>query len=237
MLDRQSGMSAQVGVGKLGTITPGQAPRSDLTPILRAALPEGVDLVQKGVIDGLDRAEIEKRFAPAEGAPVIISRLLDETSVVMDKGLVEANIQRLVTELEDEGCTTILLLCTGQFNELTTRGARLVEPQKVLLPSLAALTQGMQVGLLVPLPEQIRSEGTKFAAFAKPPIAAAVSPYETGTEKLEEVALDLKARGAEILMTDCMGFVERHRAAARAASGLPVVLASALIAKLVSEVV
>ncbi|MCR8546918.1 AroM family protein [Salipiger sp. P9] len=222
---------------KLGTITPGQAPRADLTPILEAALPEGVALIQKGVLDGLSAEEIAAGFAPAPGAPVIISRLLDGASAVMDKHKVEANIQRLVTELEDAGCTTILLLCTGKFEALHTRSARLVEPQKVLLPSLAALTQGLRVGLLVPLPEQIDSEGGKFAAFDTPPIAAAVSPYEPANDALAETARALAEAGAEILMTDCMGFVEHHRDTARAASGLPVVLSSALIAKLVAEIV
>lgn len=229
--------TAQTRLRKLGTITPGQAPRSDLTPILQAALPEGASLVQKGVLDGMSADEIALRFAPAPGEPVIISRLLDESSVVMDKELVEVNVQRLVTELEDEGCDTILLLCTGAFHDLTTRSARLVEPQKVLLPSLAALTEGLQVGLLVPLAEQIQSEGGKFAGFSKPPIAAAASPYDEGTGALEQAAAELKDRGAEILMTDCMGFVEHHREAARAASGLPVILSSALVAKLVSEIV
>jgi protein AroM len=222
---------------KLGTITPGQAPRADLTPLLTAALPADVELVQLGVLDGLSRDEIAEKFAVAEGAPVIISRLLDGSSAVMDKARVEAEIQRLVTELEDRGCTTILLLCTGKFDELVTRGARLIEPQKVLLPSLAALTEGLQVGMFVPLAEQIDSEGGKWGAFSKPPICAAVSPYEPANDRLAAVARSLAEQGAEILMTDCMGFVEHHRATARAASGLPVVLSSALIAKLVSEVV
>lgn len=241
MLDRQTEARAETAAPlrprKLGTITPGQAPRSDLTPLLQAALPGDVELVQRGVLDGLSPAQIEEKFAPADGAPVIISRLLDESSAVMDKALVEAEIQRLVDELEAEGCSTILLLCTGKFDELTTDGARLIEPQKVLLPSLAALTEGLQVGLFVPLPEQILSEGDKFSAFSKPPICAAVSPYEPENDKLAKVATSLADQGAEILMTDCMGFVEHHRKTAREASGLPVVLSSALIAKLVSEVV
>ncbi|WP_368737314.1 AroM family protein [Acinetobacter baumannii] len=38
-------------------------------------------------------------------------------------------------------------------------------------------------------------------------------------------------------MMDCMGFVEGHRRMATAASGLPVILSNALIAKVVSEIV
>jgi len=241
MLDRSPEGSTNSPVGqqprKLGTITPGQAPRADLTPFLQKALPDDVELVQLGVLDGLSRDEIASQFVVTPGAPVIISLLLNGSSAIMDKAKVEDKVQQLIDQLEDEGCTTILLLCTGQFETLTTRRANLVEPQKVLLPCLAALTEGRQVGLFVPLAEQISSEGGKFVAFSKPPVCAAVSPYEPDNTKLAAAARDLADRGAEILMTDCMGFVEAHRDTARAATGLPVILSSALIAKLVSEVV
>ena len=41
----------------------------------------------------------------------------------------------------------------------------------------------------------------------------------------------LAERGADILLMDCMGFVERHRQDA-ATAGLPVILSNALIAKI-----
>lgn len=222
---------------KLGTITPGQAPRSDLTPLLQAALPPGVELVHCGILDGLTRDEIAHRFAPIENRPVIISRLLDGSSVVMDKARVEGAFQTLVNRLEAEGCGTILLLCTGKFDDLTAQTAHLIAPQKILMPVLAALTQGRRVGVLVPLPEQVESERSKWAGLSSDPLVAAVSPYLPDEAALRAAAAGLAQRGAEILITDCMGFVEHHRAAAREASGLPVLLSTALIAKLVAEVV
>ncbi|HTK02244.1 MAG TPA: AroM family protein [Bordetella sp.] len=56
-------------------------------------------------------------------------------------------------------------------------------------------------------------------------------------QAVESAALTLRQRGAQMLLMDCMGFVEEHRAAARRASGLPTVLSNALIAKLVAELV
>ena len=44
------------------------------------------------------------------------------------------------------------------------------------------------------------------------------------------------ASGAEVLLMDCMGFVERHRSAASVA-GVPVILSNSLMAKIVSEIV
>src|SRR5437899_13083094 len=42
-------------------------------------------------------------------------------------------------------------------------------------------------------------------------------------------------RGAEALLLDCIGFVEAHRRQLAHASGLPVILSNALMAKLVGE--
>lgn len=227
---------------KLGTITIGQAPRADLTPLLTAALPPDVALEQVGVLDGLTRDEITARYGVKPGRPVLISRLLDGSSVVMDKETVEAGIQTLVDRLEARGCSTILLLCTGKFDHLTTGSAHLVEPQKIIAPTLAALAAGRRVGILVPLPEQVASEAAKWGKLAETtgagtPLCAAVSPYAGDTEALAAAAKGLADEGADILVTDCMGFVGPHRDAARAASGLPVILSSALMAKLVAEVV
>ena len=221
----------------LGTVTPGQAPRADLLPILDAALPPGVQRIDVGILDGLTRPEIERDFAPEPGGAVIVARILDGTSVTMDKAKVQAAIQNKIDALEAEGCTTILVLCTGDFEGFTTRRARLVEPEKVLQPALTALTSGAQVGILVPLQEQIATEGGKWAGFSHPPLYAAVTPYGPDDEALKSAARDLADRGAELLMTDCMGFVEHHRQAAAEASGLPVILACALVAKLAAEVV
>ena len=80
---------AAAGVPFNGVVPPGQAIRI----LTGAALPEGVALIQKGVLDGLSAEEIATGFAPAPGAPVIISRLLDGASAVMDKHKVEANIR------------------------------------------------------------------------------------------------------------------------------------------------
>ena len=220
---------------KLGTITIGQAPRPDITPILDACIDAAVPRVHVGLLDGLDRDRIAARFAPVAGRPVLITRLLDGSSVTVDKRAAEAAAQAKMRELEAERCTTILILCTGEFSHLESR-AWLIEPDRILAPAVAALTQDRQVGILVPLAEQIESEAAKWRTLSRTPICAAASPYSDDETSLARAARDLRDRGADVLLTDCMGFVERHRRAAAEASGLPVILSNALIAKLTAEV-
>ena len=220
---------------KLGTLTIGQAPRADITPILDAYLPAQVPVVHIGVLDGLDRDTIERAFAPQAGNGVLISRLLSGDSVELDKPAIQRALQAKLDALEAQGCTVILILCTGEFEGLACRDAWLVEPDRLVPPAAAALAGERQVGIVVPLAGQIESEFHKWGALQRPPICAAASPYVTGAEgdeALANAARTLREQGAQMLVLDCMGFVERHREIARAASNLPVVLSNTLVARL-----
>jgi protein AroM len=221
---------------KLGTITIGQAPRPDITPILAAAIDPELPTVQVGLLDGLSRAEIAARFAPRPGGAVLITRLLDGGSVNIDKATAREAIESRIGQLEDEGCTTILLLCTGHFGALACRKAWLIEPDHIVPPAVAALAAGRRVGLIVPLASQIASEADKWACLAAPPLCAAASPYAGDDAAVTEAARQLRAQGAELLAMDCMGFVEHHRRLAAEGFEGPVVLSNALIAKLTAEV-
>ena len=223
-------------MAKLGTLTIGQAPRAGITPILDAALDAELPRQHAGVLDGLSREEIARDFAPEPGDALLITRLLDGTSVVIDRERTEQAAQAKLSMLEEAGCSPILMLCTGHFESLRTKRARLIEPDRILPPTVAALVQEAQLGIIVPLAEQIASEAGKWAPLARAPIYAAASPYGSDGLTVAEAAEALAERGANILLMDCMGFVERHRQEA-AAAGLPVILSNALISKIVSEVV
>jgi protein AroM len=223
-------------MAKLGTLTIGQAPRTDITPILDAVLGSELPRQHAGVLDGLSRAEIDRDFAPQPGGALLITKLLDGTSVVIDRECTEQAALAKLAALEAAGCSTILMLCTGHFAKLRTKRARLIEPDRILPPTVAALVQDAQLGIIVPLAEQIASEAGKWAPLARPPIYAAASPYGGDGLTVAEAAKALAERGADILLMDCIGFVERHRRDA-ATAGLPVILSNALIAKIVSEVV
>lgn len=223
-------------MSKLGTLTIGQAPRADITPILDDALDARLERRHAGVLDGLSRGEIERDFAAKAGKPVLITKLLDGSAVVIDRARTEAAAQAKLAMLEAEGSSTILMLCTGHFASLRTQSARLIEPDRILPPTVAALVQGAQLGIIVPLAEQISSEAGKWAPLGRAPLYAAASPYGGEGASVADAARDLAGRGADILLMDCMGFVEAHRREASEA-GLPVILSNSLIAKLVSEIV
>ena len=219
----------------LGTVTIGQAPRPDITPILTQHLSARTACIHAGLLDGLTRAQIEEAYAPEAGEATLITRLLDGSSVVVSKARVLGLMNLKIASLQAQGCGFILLLCTGVFEGLQCEGAWLIEPDLIVSPAVAAIAGRRQVGIVVPLQSQVDSEGHKWRGLALPPIYGVASPYAPESGALARAARDLRDQGARLLVMDCMGFVEGHRDIAARASGLPVILSNSLIARLSAE--
>lgn len=228
--DEDRGMRGNV----LGTVTIGEAPRSDLLPILTRHVPAAVRQIHKGVLDGLAPAEIAARYAPEPGEPVLATRLKNGAAVTLSRARAERAVQREIDALAAEGAAVILLLCTGTFAGLRCPDSWLVEPDRIIPPLAAGLMSPRQLGVIVPLAAQIGSESGKWQTLARPPLLASASPYDGDLSGVTEAARTLAAAGAAALLLDCIGFAEPHKEAA-AAAGLPVLLSNALVAKAVGE--
>lgn len=215
----------------LGTITIGQAPRPDVTPVIDAHVPDRVARKHVGVLDGMTTAQIAARYAPRPRERRLVTRLLDGTSVELDAAAVETGVQQKMHDLEAAGCTVIVVLCTGVFRGLRTRRAWLVEPDRILPGLVAGLAGSRRVGVVMPVSSPIDGERRKWAALQIPPTFAVATPYVDGDEQITAAARDLLRAGANLLVMDCFGYTERHQRAAEAASGLPVLLSSELVAR------
>ncbi|WP_149095320.1 AroM family protein [Paenibacillus terrae] len=221
---------------KLGMITIGQAPRTDVAPIVERALEGRAELVQAGALDGLSFAYIQEHLSPSPGEYVLTSRLTTGESVVISREKIQPLLQEKITRMEEQGIRTILLLCTGVFPGLHTRTAFLIEPDHVLPPVIKAMSGGRRVGLIGPLEEQKDNLKLKFNPHGMNPGFAAASPYSSSEEEFRHAAGQFKDQ-ADLIVLDCMGYTDVHRELAARYAGAPVVLSNALIGKLVSEMV
>ena len=219
----------------LGTLTIGQAPRPDVTPILDRYVPARIKRIHRGLLDGLSREEIADAYAPEAGEAVLVTRVSDGSSVQLSAQKTHSALQGRLDALEADGCNIVLLLCTGAFAGLRLKHAFLLEPDRIIPPAVAGLARDRQLGIIVPVASQISSEKAKWNPLEREPIFAAASPYEATPNALAAAGASLADRGAEALLLDCIGFVEAHRREVAEASGLPVILSNALMAKLVGE--
>jgi protein AroM len=220
----------------LGTLTIGQAPRSDVTPILNRYIAACIPRVHRGLLDGLSRQEIAAKYAAQDGEPVLVTRLADAGSVQLSARKVHAALQGKLEALESEGCSVVLLLCTGAFNGLRLQRAFLLAPDRIIPPVVAGLVGDRRLGIIVPVASQITSESGKWKALDREPLFAAADPYAATLDPVATAGLALAARGAEALLLDCIGFGEEHRRELVHACKLPAILSNALLAKIAAEI-
>jgi protein AroM len=218
----------------LGTLTIGQAPRPDVVPIIDRYVSADVRRIHRGVLDGMTHAEIAARYKPEGSEPELVTRLQDGTEVVLSRARMKNGVQQALAALEAEGCDAILLLCTGTFDGLACNKAWLIEPDHIIPGMVAGLVEKRQLGIIVPIASQIGSERGKWRPLHRAPIFAAASPYAGSDDALIDAGKELKARGAEAILLDCIGFTERHRQALLPL-GLPVIVSNAVAAKALSE--
>lgn len=209
-------------ISKIGTVTIGQAPRSDIAPVIDAILPKGTICRHVGVLDGLNDEEIAARFAPIEHEDLLTSKLLNGRAVIMGKPPVKKALQKKIFELEDQGCRIILLLCTGEFEGLHAIDAMLIEPDHVIPPVIHALAGNRTLGVMVPLIEQAQSEMTKWKNTGMKLVFAAASPYTASEEEVKKAAKSLQEQGADVIVLDCMGYQLKHKGWVREVVDLPV---------------
>ncbi|SEB25845.1 AroM family protein [Paenibacillus sp. 276b] len=220
---------------QLGMITIGQAPRTDVAPVLEKYLEGRAELLQVGVLDGLSATQIAA-LAPESGEYVLTSRLQDGSAAIVSREKIRPMLNQKIREFEAMGVSNILLLCTGSFPGLRSAKVHLIEPDRIIPPAVQAMADGRRLGLIGPLAEQAGQLDLKFSSLVQPAFAAA-SPYTSGEDEFRQATESLKGR-VELILLDCMGYDERHRQwVANASAGIPVILSNALMGQLVAEMV
>lgn len=222
---------------KLGVITIGQAPRSDVGPILQRYIGAKAELIQVGVLDGRTKGEIESSLNPGPNEYVLTSRLITGESVIISREKIAPILQEKIYSLEDAGCKQILLLCTGVFPGLKSRQALLIEPDQIIPPTVAAIVKNRKLGVLVPLAEQLDFLSEKWEKVGLSPVFAVASPYQSYKDSLQKAAKGLKRQNVDLILLDCMGYIEECKQIVKQSTGIPTLLSNALMAKIVSEII
>lgn len=220
---------------RLGIITIGQAPRTDLTPDLVPIL-VGIEIVERGALDDLSNDEISA-LVISEDDEILTSRLRDGSSAVFGREHILPQIQTAITELETgpQAVDAILLACAGEFPKFE-HTTPLLLPDAIMSNVLSALSEDLDtVGLICPLPVQVDFIVNSMSCIKARVIGEASSPYTGTLEDAARAGERLRDRGAQLLVGFCMGYTEEMRAAVHRATGLPVILVRSVSARLAAE--
>ena len=220
---------------KVGTLTIGQSPRSDVIPVLRDVLGPRVEILEKGVLDGLDLEEV-KAFYPRPNDYILVTRMRDGTEVKIAEAQVIEGMKRCVSDFQAEPVEIIILLCTGEFPEIESRKI-LVRPDRIMLHMVQSLLDAGRLGVIVPSPDQIPALKRRWEKSNLEVVAEAVSPYTGTHEELKEKAQKIKASDVDLVILDCIGFGRETRTLFREITQKPVLLPVTMIGRIAREMV
>jgi len=218
----------------VGLITIGQSPRPDVVPEMAAVIGPGVEVLEAGALDGLGPREIEA-LTPTGTDEILVTRLRDGAPVFLGKEKIVGLVEQRIAALERRGATLTALLCTGAFPRLRA-GRALIQPHPVLLGTLRGLSWPGRLGVLTPSVPHVPQTDARWRRDGFDPVVAPLSPYEEeDPAALRRAADAMRAGGAGLVVMDCMGFRRKTRDELRGLTGVPVLLANLLVARVIAE--
>lgn len=223
---------------KLGLATIGQTPRSDLVPTIREHVGDGVELLERGFLDGKSAEEIAA-LGPQPGESHLVTRLRDGSEAPLSRDGIVEEMQKVVEGLDDEGVNVIVVLCGHDWSKVKTR-ALIINPGVVFPSVVSALAKGRKLGIIKPSPSQVKKAEEQMNEWGvEDCIATSASPYigEARLPAVEKAAQVLRSEKVDLVWMSCVGMDEEMRAIVLDIVDRPVLLARSVISKIIAETV
>ena len=218
---------------KIGGITVGQSPRTDVTADIMGIFDGKAELCEKGGLDGLTKEEIG-RFKPEEGDYVLVSRLNDGSSVTFAERFILPRIQTAIYELEAEGAELIMMFCTGKFPDTLKSSVPLIYPCDLLDRMVPLFSPNSSIIVVTPSPQQLKQSLDKWSQIVTDVIVISASPYGDWEEILE-AAGQVKGLKGDVIVLDCIGYSQEKKKIFAGETKKPVILPRTLLARMISE--
>lgn len=218
---------------KIGAITIGQSPRTDITKDILPLLPANMELIEYGALDDMLYEDVMAQFHPLPDDEVLVSRMRDGRQAKFTERFIRPLVQKKIDQAESDGVSAIILFCTGVFPEFRHH-VLFLEPQPLFHAIAAKIAGHQKIGVLVPEPDQI---GQAYHTWGKSGVNVEVtsaSPY-LEFEKIEAAASFFKDKDLAFICTDCMGFTMEMKHRIQEITGLPVLLPRTLVVQILCE--
>jgi protein AroM len=209
---------------KIGIITIGQSPRTDVVPEMSAFFGKGVEVLERGALDGLSLEQV-REYAPEAGMIHLCTCMRDGSEVVVAKEKLLPKIQKAIDDLNREQVALILLLCVGEFPQFRST-CLVVEPQKIVDHCIQGL-----IGASHRLGIWVRET---FSTLTDAVTVTVASPY-AGEDDLIRAAKALNEAACDLIVMYCMGFNRQLTRPVREITAKPVIVSSAIVARTVGE--
>ena len=218
---------------KIGAITVGQTPRTDLIPEIAPILGDSIEIIQMGGLDGLTKEEIQT-MTPAPGDHVLVSRLKDGSSVSFGESHILPRLEACMDQLKKDQVSLILFLCTGEFPAEFHSNVPLIFPDHILKGLIPAI--GVKnLSVIIPTKAQEEQMPGKWKDCCDSLHVTSVSPY--GDPLAVFAAAKEIPADTDLILLDCIGYTIEMKERIQALTQKPVLLSRTLVARVIRELV
>ncbi|EJA0674371.1 AroM family protein [Salmonella enterica] len=218
----------------LAILTIGVVPMSEVLPLLTEYIDEQ-HITHHSLLGKMSREDVMADYAVEPGDDPLLTLLNDNQIAHVSRQKVERDLQSVVEVLDNQGYDVIILMSTAAIKSMAARNSILLEPLRIILPLVASIVDGHQVGVIVPVAELLAAQEKKWQVLQMPPVYSLANPVHGSEQQLIDAGQALLDQGADVIMLDCLGFHQRHRDILQQALDVPVLLSNVLIARLASE--
>jgi protein AroM len=209
-------------------ITLGQSPRDDILGEIRALVPQ-VEWIERGALDATDESKLAE-LAPQNGDFPIITRLRTGRTVLVGEAVIAPLVQKAADEAGRDAAI-LVVLCSGPLS--IRASIPVLVPERILAATVQAVRPDAPVAIVTPVVEQITAQEARWRSFGIEPVVLPASPYAPAD--FTKVGVSARERGAGLIVLDCLGYSLNMKEAVARASGLPVILARSLVARMTAE--
>jgi protein AroM len=221
-----------MGSRKVGFVTIGQSPRTDILEDLKPLLGT-LKITERGALDGLAPNELEAVVPLPDDTPYV-SRLRDGSQVLLSQEKILPLLQKAVDSVVGSGAEMVVVLCTGSFPTLQCP-VPLLFPGRLLHGFVkGVLPPGGTLGVVVPLSEQAATARESWGSITPHVHTASLSPYLDFAARVEECQT---LEGCDLSVMDCLGYTIGHKETLKRLLNIPVVLARTVVARTVQELI
>lgn len=221
---------------RVGMITIGQSPRTDITGDIRCMIGDSIGMVEIGALDELDTGvDLAVLAGQAKKSTEVqyVTRLRDARQVEITEEKLLPLLRKCIETLNERDIWIKALLCTGEYPDLAGVPG-LIRPYALIHHLINAVFPAGRLGVIVPGESQVALKEKEWTTPDRECVVAVASPY-VGSQLIPEVASDLAERGAQVIVLDCLGFSLDDKRRAIDSANRPVVLPRSVLAWTLTE--
>ena len=187
-----------------------------------------------GALDGLTDMQLETMAAEpiSTGCPV---EMEDGSWLYVSHAKIDQQAKKVIANLKAEGSEIVLMCCTIPWRSLEGLPGVICPSLVMESTAMSLLPRDGVIGVVQPDGITSDEEIKHWNSLGVSILSTTISPSDNTLAELGEATQSLVAKGADLIVLDCLAFGRDHWQLVRELTGKPVILPISLLGKILDE--